>query len=165
MNLPAPFLQREVSSISCVEQGPLSTTLAAGAWADQLAPIHGCGRSCFLWKKGGGRKNRCDPVLWSAGQHAEPSSARCWGNSALCSAVEKKVEAGTHFQKTISLVDPGHSQEGSAATASAAVLAQPWDIYMPPQVGSWPVLFFIFSFKATPAEGKRETPTVSFSRS
>lgn len=82
-----------------MEQGLLSTTLAASARADRLAPIHGCGRSCFLWKKRGGGKNRCDPVLQSAGQHAEPSPAQCWGNSALCSAVEKKVEAGRHFQK------------------------------------------------------------------
>lgn len=78
---------------------------------------------------------------------------------------KRRWRLGDTSKKTISLVDPGHSQEGAAATALAAVLAQPRDIYVPPQFGSWPVLFFIFSFKETPAEGTRETPTVSFSRS
>lgn len=77
------------------------------------------------------------------------------------------MEAGRHFLKiSISPAAPGHSWEGAAAaTASAAALAQPRDIYVPPQPGSQPVPFYFFSLKEAAAEGKRETPTVSFSRS
>lgn len=57
------------------------------------------------------------------------------------------MEAGRHFLRiSISPAAPGHSWEGAAAaaTASAAALAQPRDIYVLPQPGSQPVHFIFF---------------------
>lgn len=82
----------------------------------------------------------------------------------VCLAVEKKVEARRRFQKnSVSPAAAGHSQEGAAAAAaSVAMLARPRDIYVPPQFGSWPVLFYFFPLRKHPAEGKRETPNGLF---
>lgn len=149
MNLPAPFFTRR--SVSCVEWGPPSITPAAKARDDWLVPICGCNRSCFLQRKGGG-SNHCNPVLQSAGLHAEPSPAWHWANSTVCLV----VEAGRHFLKiSISPAAPGHSWEGAAA-ASAAALAQPRVIYVPPQPGSQPVLFYFFPLRKHSQKGNEK---------
>lgn len=49
---------------------------------------------------------------------------------------------------------PGHSWEGAAAAAaSAAALAQPQDIYVPPQPGSRPAPFYFFPLRKHPQKG------------
>lgn len=94
--LACPFVTRR--RISCVEQSPPSITPAAKARDDWLLPVWGCERSCFLQRKGAG-SNHWDPVLQSAGLHAQPSPARHWENSTVSLAMEKPVEAGRHFLK------------------------------------------------------------------
>lgn len=149
-NLPAPLLQ-----VSPVWNRAHQASHTAKAGDDWLVPICGCDRSCLLQRKGGG-SNHCDPVLQSAGLHAEPSPAWHWENATVCLAREKVMEAGRHFLKTsISPAAPRHSWEGAAAaaTASAAALAQPRDIYVLPQPGSQPVPFYFFPLRKHPQKG------------
>lgn len=139
--------------MSFVKQSPPNTTPAAKARDDWLVPIRGCDRSCVLQRKGGGSVTAiqcpspqgCTLILALLGIEKTPESAWRWRRWCRPGDTSWKPAA------------PGHSWEGAAAAASAAALAQPQDIYVPPQPGSQPVPFYFFSFKETPAERKGES--------
>lgn len=125
----------------------------------------------------------CQSLRWLAGSHMRlrqellPPKERRWEQSLRSSApvlraarwaqpcpALRKLQSAWRWRRWCRPGDtswkpaaPGHSWEGAAAAASAAALAQPQDIYVPPQPGSRPVPFYFFSFKETPAEGKRES--------
>lgn len=153
-NLPAPFLQREVSSLwSRGHRAP------AGTGADQLAAICGRSRSCFLCKKWGGGRDGCGPVLQSTGQCAEQTE-----ETAVCSAV-KKVEARSHSKKNQHLPSGSWTFLGGGCcycfsnrvgTAPGYLCASTaWQLASP---------FLTFPFRKHPWKGN-EAPKVSFSRS
>jgi len=140
VTLPAPFPRGEGTYL----------WPRAGATGAQAGPHTRPRRGCRLWKEGGGGRDRCDPALQSAGQHAAPSSAQQWANSM----VERKVEARRRFQQTgVSAPAAGLSREGAAAAASAAASAQPQGIYVPPRPGSRPFLCYFFPLRKHPRKG------------
>lgn len=72
---------------------------------------------------------------------------------------------GTGGRQTAkSLAALGHSSGRGCYYCFSSSLAQPWDIYVAPWLGSLPLLFYFFFFKEMAVKGKWRIPRVSFSR-
>lgn len=117
--------------------------------------------AAFPERKEGGGRNCCDPALWSTRYCSESSPAWHCGSFRVCSAVKKWRLGDTSNKPSILPVAPGHSWERAAATA----LAQPWDIYVPPQLGSQSLAFLSFPLRKHPWKGNERVPMACSGRS